>query len=100
VLRKEKKKEEEIAMKAIELRKIQKKERITGGTIANNMTKLIQRLNASRELIDARLETPMSRALPSPLSSESSNESDQNIKIAIDSMITTIEDKDVSGNTI
>ena len=87
-------------MKAIELRKIQKKERITGGTIANNMTKLIQRLNTSRELIDARLETPMSSALPSPLSSESSNESDQNIKIAIDSMVTTIEDKDVSGNTI
>ena len=100
VLRKEKEKEEKIAMKAIEMRKIQKKERITGGTIANNMTKLIQRLNTSREIIDARLETPMSSALPSPLSSESSRESDQNGKVVIDSMITTIEDKDASGNTI
>ena len=83
-LENEMQKEQDIATNTLQLAKKKKKERVTGGTIANSMDKLIQRLNSSQNI----------RSIDSDGSvSSSSSENSINIEMSVSEKDTTIKEK-------
>lgn len=75
----ERDKEKEIALNTLKQRKIEKKERITGGTVANSMSKLIQRLNSTNNIS----MHPLSETSESSISDESDNNDIHNSNIEL-----------------
>ncbi len=77
-------KEQDIATNTLQLAKKKKKERVTGGTIANSMDKLIQRLNSSQNIRSMNSDGSVS---------SSSSENGGNIEMSISERDTAIKEK-------
>ena len=83
-LENEMQKEQDIATNTLQLAKKKKKERVTGGTIANSMDKLIQRLNSSQNIRSIDADGSVS---------SSSSENSVNIEMSVSEKDTTIKEK-------
>jgi hypothetical protein len=111
---KEKEMEKKIALSTLKQHKIEKKERITGGTVANSMSKLIERLNSSSNITSMSTLSETSDSSISNLSENSDNNytdnndnngsnNNNNVELTINETSVSIppppEDDEVEENT-
>ena len=108
--------EKKIALSTLKQHKIEKKERITGGTVANSMSKLIERLNSSSNITSMSTLSETSDSSISNLSENSDNgdngdnngngdngDNNNNVELTINETSVSIppppEDDEVEENT-